>query len=84
MCVLLTYLGFGKGDQHVVPPLGLLRARSLDEGDPLRGGDGDRVRMAGDGVGRAYLQHLRHIDYGLRYRFGLFREGGKEQKEKGC
>lgn len=66
-----TYLGFGEGYQHVEPPFRLLRAGTLHERDTVRCGDGDRVRVAGDVVGRGHLQDLRHVDYGLWNCFGL-------------
>lgn len=67
----VPFVTTGKDGQQFCPPPGVLAARCLHEGNTVRTGEGQRVRMTGDLLGSSYFQYLRHIHRTLRYRIRL-------------
>lgn len=62
--------------QHIVPPTRLFMACAFDERRSIGRLYEDRVDMAGNLLCIGYLNHIRHVNAGLWYRFGLC--GGNE------
>jgi hypothetical protein len=68
---VVANFGFDQLHENIVPPLTLLLARALHESRPIRRLYEDGVDMACDLFSISYLDNVRHVDAGLRYRLGL-------------
>lgn len=79
---MMANFWFDQLHEYVVPPSRLFLACSFDECRFIGRLDENRVDMASNLFGVGYLNHIRHINTGLWYRFGLMRvEFEKKWKE---
>lgn len=67
--------------QHIVPPARLFLACSFDERWSIGRLYKNWIDMAGNLFSIGYLNHIRHVNAGLWYRFGLQTLGMRNEKE---
>ena len=69
--LVVSNFGFDQLDKHIVPPFALLLTCALHERRPIGRLNENRVGVTRDLFSVRYLDAIRHVDAGLRYRLGL-------------